>query len=219
MFAVIEMMIMSITKLAESYIDYHPSVKDCLKKRVINYSQLSRRIIKDNSLKSSDFDAVLIAARRYFRKLSKFAAAEDKITSLLSKSRLEIKNKVIVAVINKHIFTDDLLELERKIKKSRNLFYAIEGTDAITIITAASFLGDVRNSFKSSIIKVWTELALVVIASPEEIEDTPGVFSYLCSLLSDRGINVLETMSCWSESLFVVSEADIARVMEALKFQ
>ena len=67
--------------------------------------------------------------------------------------------------------------------------------------------------------KVWPELALVIIASPEEIEETPGVFSYVASLLSDRGINVLEAMSCWSETLFVVSEKDIAKVLEALRFQ
>src|SRR3989338_7947802 len=147
---------MNAAKITESYIDSRPSIKDCLKKKVINYSRLSRQIIKDNGLKSGDFDAVLIAARRYFWKLSKFAAAEDKIRALLSSSRIEIKNKIIVAVIDKHIFTDDLLELERKIKKSRNVFYAIEGTDAITIITAAPFADDIRSVFKSSIMKVWT---------------------------------------------------------------
>ncbi len=209
---------MNVTRLAETYIESHPSVKDCLKKKLVNYSQLSRQIIKDGSLKGRDFDAVLIAVRRYFRKISKSAAAEDKVRLLLSRSRIEIKNKMAAVVIDKHIFTDDLLELERRIKKSRNVFYAIEGTDAITIITAAAFLDDIRNSFKSSIIKTWKDLALVVIASPEEIEETPGVFSYLSALLSDKGINILETMSCWSETLFVVAEADIAKVLEALKF-
>ncbi len=209
---------MNITKLTEQYIETHPSIKDCVKKKLINYSKLARQIIKDNSMKSSDFDAVLVAARRYFRKLSKSASAEDRIRSLLSRSRIEIKSKVAVVVIDKHIFTDDLLELERRIKKSRNAFYAIEGTDAITIITAAAFLDDIHSSFKSSIIKVCADLALVVIASPEEIEETPGVFSYLSALLSDKGINILEAMSCWSETLFVVAEQDIARVLEALRF-
>lgn len=209
---------MNITKVAEQYIEGHPSVKDCLRKRLVNYSQLSRRIMKENGLKGSDFDAVLIAARRYLWKLSKFSAAEDKIRSLLGRSSIDIKTKMAVAVIEKHILTDDLLELERKIKKSRNVFYAIEGTGAITIITAAAFLEDIRGSFKSGIIRVWEGLALVIIASPEEIEETPGVFSYLSGLLADRGINVLEAMSCWSETLFVVSEKDIARVLEALKF-
>ena len=210
---------MNISRVTEGYIEGHPSIKDCLRKKLVNYSQLSRQIIKQNSLKAGDFDAVLIAARRYLWKLSKFTAAEDKIRSLLASSHIEIKNKIVVAVIEKHIYTDDLLELEKKIKKARNVFYAIEGTDAITVITAANFLPDIRGSFKSAVVKTWSELALVAISSPEEIEEIPGVFSYLCSLLSDRGINVLETMSCWSETLFVVSEIDIVRVLEALKFQ
>lgn len=209
---------MNIAKITESCIESHPSIKDCLKKRLVNYSQLSRQVIRENSLKSSDFDAVLIAARRYFRKLSKSATAEDKIRSLLRRSRIEIRNKVAVVVIDKHIFTDDLLELERKIKKSRNVFYAIEGTGAITVITSAAFLGDIRSIFKSGIIRLWEGLALVIIASPEEIEETPGVVAHLTSLLSDRGINIVEHMSCWSETLFVVAEKDIARVLEALKF-
>lgn len=209
---------MNITQLTEQYIEAHPSVKDCLKKKLVNYSQLSRLVIRESGLKNSDFDAVLIAARRYFWKLLKAAAAEDKIRSLLIHSRIEIKSKVTVVVIDKHIFTDDLLELERKIKKSRNVFYAIEGTDAITIITAAAFADDIRSIFKSGIMKLWKDLALVIIVSPEKIEETPGVFSYLSGLLSDRGINVVETMSCWSETLFVVAEADIAKVLEALKF-
>ncbi|MBI3036852.1 hypothetical protein HYY73_03835 [Candidatus Woesearchaeota archaeon] len=209
--------VMNITKLAEHYINERPSIKDCLKKKLVNYSKLSRLVIREHNLKSSDFDAVLIAARRFFLRLSK-SAAEEGVRNILSNSRIDVKTKIVVVVIDKHVFTDDLLELERKIKKSRNVFYIIEGTNAITIITAAAFLGDIRSSFKSSVIKVWAELALVVIASPEEIEETPGVFSYLSGLLSDRGINVLETMSCWSETLFVVAEVDIAKVLEALKF-
>ncbi len=84
----------NITKLTEQYINERPSIRDCLKKKLVNYSQLSRQIIKDSSLKSRDFDAVLIAVRRYFRKISKSAAAEDRIRSLLSRSRIEIKNKI-----------------------------------------------------------------------------------------------------------------------------
>lgn len=210
---------MSITSVTEQYINSHPSTRDCLKTGIVNYSQLSRRIMKEHGLKSSDFDAVLVAARRYFGRLSKQSIVEDKIRSLMAKSSISIKSSVIVAVIDKHVFTDDLLGLEKKVKKSRNIFYAIEGTDSITIITAAAFLGDIKSIFKSSTVRLWQDLALVVISSPEEIEETPGVFSYLSGLLSDRGINVLEAMSCWSETLFVVSENDIAQVLAALKFQ
>jgi hypothetical protein len=209
---------MNLTKTAQKYIDSRPSIRDCLKKQLLNYSELSRQIIIDSGLKNSDFDAVVVAVRRYFLKLSKSPAAQHKITGLLSDSRIDIKNKIMAVVIDKNIFTDDLLDLERKIKKSRNAFYAIEGTDAITIITASVFLKEIQKTFRSSIVRIWQDLAIVVIGSSEEIEEIPGVLSYLASLLSDAGVNVLETMSCWSETLFVVSESDISRVLEALKF-
>ncbi|MBI2145532.1 ACT domain-containing protein [Candidatus Woesearchaeota archaeon] len=211
---------MNLTRLTEQHIEAHPSIRDCLRKRMLNYSQLARSIVKDNNLRARDFDAVLVAARRYSWKLSKSGKviAEDGIRSLLAKSRIDIRTKMAVAVIDKHIYSDDLLDLERKVKGSRNVFYAIEGTDAITVITAASHLAEIQGIFKSSVIRLWKDMALVVISSPEQIEETPGVFSYLSALLSDRGINVLEAMSCWSETLFVVAEADIARVLGALRF-
>lgn len=209
---------MNVAKATEQYINSRPSIRDCIKKKVINYSRLSRQIVRDSGMKLSDFDAVLAASRRCFYGLSKAQSAEDKIRTLLSKSSISIRSKIIVAVIDKRIYTDDLLDMERKVKKSHNPFYAIEGTDAITIITAASFAEDIRKAFKSAIIRFWDEMALVIIGSPSEIEETPGVLSYMASLLSDRGINVVQNMSCWSETLFVVAEQDIAGVLEALKF-
>jgi hypothetical protein len=209
---------MNITKATEQYIDARPSIRDCLKKRLLNYSVLSRMIIADSGLKESDFDAVLVAARRYFYKLSKSQSSEQRIRILLEGSRLDIKNRIVVIVIEKGVFTDDLLELERKVKKSRNVFYAVEGTEAITIITSAAFLPEIQRTFRSNIVQVRKDLALVVICCAQEIEEIPGVISYLASLLSDRGINITETMSCWSETLFVVAETDIVRVLETLRF-
>jgi hypothetical protein len=70
---------MNITKLTESYIAEHPSVKDCLKKGFINYSSLTRQICKDLNLDAKkNFDAVLIACRRYYRKISKETVLEKK---------------------------------------------------------------------------------------------------------------------------------------------
>lgn len=211
---------MNVAKLTESYIDNHPSVRDCIKNRMINYSQLSRRIIKENSLKGGDFDAVLIACRRYYWKMSKAGALDDKIIDILSKSRLEVKTRVAVAVLYKDVFSEDLIEIEKKAKKSRQVFYAVEGTEAITLVISEELLAEVKSTFKSGLKKSWKGLALVLLKSPEGVQDTtPGFLSFLTGKISQQGINILEIMSCWSETLFVVSEQDIARVLEAFRFQ
>ncbi len=210
---------MSVSKAAESYIEGHPSVRDCVKKRLINYSRLSREILRQAGLGKEDFDAVLIACRRYSRKLAKAAVAEDEIIGLLARSRLDVKTKVAVVVLEK-VYSEELIALEKKARRRRDIFYAIEGTEAMTIVVAMDMLSEMKAAFKGSIIKVWENIALVAIRSQVGKQDaTPGFIAFITSKLSQQGINILEIMSCWSETLLVVSESDIARVLEALKFQ
>lgn len=209
---------MNITKAVEEYVDFSPSIKDCLKEQVINYSDLSRKIIKETSLKQSDFDAILVALRRYTKKINALPSFEKRIQKVLSQSKLTITNRVGVIVLEKHIYSDDLLALEKKIKKARDVFYAIEGSGVITIITSEYYLEEIRKTFRANMIKDWNHLALIVISSPEDIEEIPGVYAHLASLLSQKGINVYETMSCWSETLFVVAEKDISRSISTFGF-
>lgn len=210
---------MNITKLTESYIAEHPSVKDCLKKGLINYSSLTRQICKDKDLSEKDnFDAILIACRRYFRKVSKEKSSEDDVLKILKESKLEVKNKIVVVVLEKDIYYSHILDLQKDIKKKSELFHIIEGSNTITLITSQEFLDIVKKYFKNKIIKVTESLAEVTLKSPEDLEDIPGVIAYLTSLLSENGINIIETMSTWTDTLFVIGSKDIAKVMELLSF-
>ena len=41
---------------------------------------------------------------------------------------------------------------------------------------------------------------------------------YLYSLFGENGINIIETMSTWTDTLFVIEEKDVGRVMGILRF-
>ena len=210
---------MSITKLTEHYIAEHPSVNDCLKKGLINYSSLTRNICKDLNLDlNKNFDAVLIACRRYYRKVSKEPVLEDKIINILKDSKLEVKTKIVVVLVEKNIYYGNLIELQKEVKKKSELFHIIEGSNTMTIITAHEFLGIVKKLFKNKIIKISEGLAEVTLKSSEDMENTPGVVAHLSTLLAENGINIIETMSTWTDTLFVIAEKDIARVMGLLRF-
>lgn len=208
----------STTKLTEEYISKNPSIKDCLKKGLINYSQLSRLIAKELDIKKTSNEAILIASRRFKEKLMKEEDYQLKIIDLLKKSQLDIKNKIIVAIIDKYIYPDKLIELEKQVKKNRDIFFAIEGTDAITLVTSEKYLPEIKKSFKSSIIKITENLAMIIIKSPKELETTTGVTAYLYSKFGANGVNIYETMSCWTDNIFVVDEKDIAKCMGFLRF-
>lgn len=210
---------MSITKLAEGYILRHPSVKDCLKNGVINYSSLSRKIAAELKLDpKKNFDAILIACRRLKRKLKNEDISEKKILEVLKDSKIEIKNKVIAIVLEKDIFFGNLLSLEKEIKKDKEIFRVIEGLSAITIITSENFLSRIQKIFKSKIIVENKRLAEITIKSPKEIENIPGAYAYLCSLFGENNINIVETLSCWTDTIFLIKEEDAGKVIGLMRF-
>lgn len=208
----------TITKLTEQYLASHPSIRDCLKKRVINYSKLARLIRKELNDKKITMEAILIACRRAAAKMHKEKSEEDAILRVLNGSELEIKNKIVVVIIDKEIYTDNLADIEKKIRKKADTFYAIEGTNSFTLITTEKYLDDIKKLFEHDIIKVNKDLALIILKSPQTLEYTRGVMGYLSSLFSEHNVNIYETISCWTDTIFVVAETDVARVMEFLKF-
>ena len=209
----------NITKLTEQYIAEHPSVKDCLKKGLINYSSLTRKLCKDLDLDlKKNFDAILIACRRYQRKVSKEVVLENKIIKILKASKLEVKTKIVVFLVEKDIYYGHMIELQKEIKNKSELLHIIEGSKTITVITSYEFLSVVKKLFKNKIIKISENLAEVTLKSSEDLEETVGVIAYLSNLLAENGINIIETMSTWTDTLFVISEKDIPKVMELLSF-
>jgi len=207
------------TKLTENYIIQHPSIKDCLKNDLINFSSLSRKIAEDLNLNlKKNFDAILIACRRFQRKLKREETFENNIIKILSRSKIEIKNKIIAVVLEKDIFFGTLLNIEREIKKKNEIFRIIEGISAITIITSEEFIDLIEKSFRNKIILTNKNLAEITIKSPKEIETTPGAYAHMCSLFAENNINIVETLSCWTDTIFLVDEKDVGKVMELLRF-
>lgn len=210
---------MNITKVTEKYINEHPSIKDCVRKGLINYSALTRQIGKDINLElKKNFDAILIACRRYFEKVKKEKVLEDKIINILKQSKLEVKNKIVVVLVEKDVYYGHLLELQKEVKKRAELFHIIEGSNTMTVITSNEFLDNIKKLLKNKIIKITENLAEVTLKSSEDMEQTPGVIAYLTTLLAENGINIIETMSTWTDTLFVIDEKDISKVMGVLRF-
>ena len=56
------------------------------------------------------------------------------------------------------------------------------------------------------------------IKSPEDIETTPGAYAYLCSLFGENNINIVETLSCWTDTIFLIKEEDAGKVINLMKF-
>jgi len=205
----------TITKLTQEFIQKNPSIKDCLRKGLINYSALSRLISKEQ--KGTTKEAILIAARRYKEKIFKQPNYENKIKTLLKNTEIEVKNKIFTLQVEKR-YSERTPELQKKIAKEQGIFYQIEGSSAITLISSDRYKKDIKQIHKNYIINESENLVLVILKSGKEIEHIPGVVAYLYSLFAENNINIIEEMSCWTDTLFVVKEKDLNKIIELLKF-
>jgi aspartokinase len=207
---------MNIAGLTREYISQHHHLKECLRLGLINYSALAREVC---SYAGTDrFDAVLVACRRLASRIKGQDSEGKRIRQLLKQSRIELKNRIVVVVIEKPRDYERLYQVQKSIKKERGDFHIIEGAHAIVIISEQKFLPLIRETFRSVILKTTQGLAQISMAFDEKIESTPGVVAQIYGLLADNGINVLEEMSSWIELMIVVDEKEAVRAMQVLSF-
>lgn len=198
----------SIAERTRSYIDAHPSIKDCISKDLINYSSLARQIMKDLSIKNEE--AVMIACRRYAVKLAK-RDHEREILRILASSRLEVKTKIsIVTAKNDWTVLQRLEAVFQKLINEKAIMQVIQGAQAITVIADEKLKNEVVNAVgRENVLKVRQDLVEITVKSPERIVETTGVFAYLASNLAENNVNVVETVSCYTDSIFIVNESDM----------
>jgi len=198
----------SVAERTRAYIDAHPSIKDCISKDLINYSSLARQIMKDRGIKNEE--AVMIACRRYAVKLAKRDHERD-ILRILAGSRLEVKTKIcIVTAKNDWTVLQRLETVFQKFINEKAIMQVIQGAQAITVIADEKLKSEVVNAVgRENILKVRQDLVEITVKSPERIVETSGVFAFLASNLAENNVNVVETVSCYTDTIFIVNEADM----------
>ncbi len=205
----------SIAEQTRIYIDAHPSIKDCISKDLVNYSSLARLIMKETGIKNEE--AVMIACRRYAVKLGRQDHEKD-ILRVLRNSRLELKTKIcIITAKNDWTVLHRLETIFKKLLNEKAIMQVIQAAHAITIIADDKLKGEVLSAVgQENVLKIRQNLVEIAVKSPERIAETSGVFAFLANNLAEGGINVLETVSVYTDSVFIVDEADMIQAYSIL---
>jgi len=206
----------SLAERTRAYIDAHPSVKDCIAKGLINYSSLARMIMKEIDVDNEE--AVMIACRRYAGRLNTTSDHELSILKILKDSRLEMRTKTcIVTAKNDWTVLHKMDNLFKDLWNENSIMQCVQSASAVTII-ADSMLKEriVDTVGRFNIIKIRENLVEIAVKSPEKIVDTSGVIAYLITNLSDAGINIEETVSCHTDTIFIVGERDMINAYSVL---
>lgn len=192
----------NISELVWLYIKRRPILKASIKENIVNFSSLARKISIELFGNTKKVNAIKMALVRHSKKLFQIQEnLEDQILNVLRKSSLTIKTKVSVLISS------------REIPSLKYLSY-VESSGTITYIVEDNELEKIKKSKFS--LNTETTLNLIVVHSPPSIEETPGVISYLIDSLSSEGINIVEFVSCYTDTLLVIRQADTSRAQEIL---
>lgn len=192
----------SISELVWLYIKRRPFLKEVLRERIVNYSALSRKISLEAFGDESKENAVKMALVRLSERLNEQEESlEHRILSTLKKSSITIRSKVAVVISH------------RELEGVRYLSYT-ESKGTLTYIIEEKDLEKARSA-KSSI-RVEQNLNLISVHSPPELEEVPGVIAYMLAALAGEGINIIEFVSCYTDTILVVRQAETVRAYEIL---
>lgn len=192
----------NISELVWLYIKRRPFLKEILREKVVNYSALARKLSAEAFGTRKHENAVKMALFRLSHKLRETEEnMEGKILKVLHGSSLSIRSKVAAAIVL------------REIEGLKYLSY-VESKGNVTYIVEEKELEKIQKS--RNLLRIQTNLNLITIHSLPELEDTPGVISYVLGALASEGINVVEFVSCYTDTLLVVKQADTTRTYEIL---
>jgi ACT domain len=187
---------MSVAQNVRDHLRNKPYLLEALEKGIVNLSELSRQIQQD--IKSEDISAIKAALRRYSEELQKHKQnREEKVLLLLKRSSIAVYDRKAVMITSKEVNSKDGMKVDLLDK----FVYLVDRNDLPERVNA---------------LMKHDNCTMIVVHSPEELEATPGVVAFLATILAEQSLNIIEFISCWTETIIVVEKKDSLKVYEIL---
>lgn len=205
---------MNISEATRKILSRYPYIEDYMGRGIINYRGLARDIREDVARElggAVNIQSIVSSVRRH--PVSRGRRGNEKVFGILSAS--EVSLKYDVGTLNVSL-NDSSPEMENLLKTGAD-YIMIRGIETLTVVVPEGLIGTFKEQLKGTVINSNEGLASVIVKSPEEIAETPGIISHLAGILAAEGINVVEMMSSYTETWFIVSEGDALKTIEAIR--
>ncbi|MGA2681327.1 MAG: ACT domain-containing protein [Candidatus Bathyarchaeia archaeon] len=187
---------MSVAQSVRNYLRNKPYLLEALEKGIVNLSELARQIQKE--LKTKDPSAIKAALRRYSEELQKHKQKrEEKVLHLLKRSSIAVYDRKSVIITGKEVNSKTGMKVDLLDK----FVYLLDRSDLPERI---------------NVLMKHDNCTMIVVHSPEELEATPGVVAFIATLLAEQSVNIVEFISCWTETIIVIEKKDSLKVYETL---
>jgi len=188
----------SVAQLVRDTIQTRPSLLDALNMKIVNFSALAR--ILQAELGEGSLEAVKAAIIRVADEISTDRSLrEEAVRGILKTSRVRLQDKigVVISPIRldiPHIVTAHL-------------------TDQYVYIVDQTIIKDPLPNQ----VQFQKNLVALILLSPEVVEETPGFVAFVTQLLASRNINIVEFISCSTNTIIILDGTQALQAFSLLQ--
>lgn len=188
----------SVAQLVRDTIQMRPSLLDALNMKVVNYSALARLLQEE--MGEGSLEAVKAAIIRVADEISEDRGLrEEAVLGILKESKVRLQDKIAVVISPirldiPHIVTAHLTD---------QYVYIVDQT------TMKQRLPEQ--------VKVESNQVALILLSPLRVETTPGFVAFVTQLLASRNLNIVEFISCSTNTIIILSPRDALTAFSLLQ--
>jgi aspartokinase len=205
----------NITKSVRAIIDNDLSFQDAMQRGYCNLSAMAR-IIKPSidAIVGTDVDIEsIVTALKRTRKDYKIPYTS--VEPIIAGSKISLRTDVAKLSIVKNKKTVE--KIAKPLTVHYDSFISVsESVNSVTLIFDQLILEKMKSIFDDDTLEVESNLAAIIVQSPEEIIKTPGCALIFYNQLARRHVNIEDTISCYTDTIMLVNMNDVAKAFNAL---
>lgn len=190
----------SVARLVKEILEKRPFLVDALRLNIVNYSALSRLLQRELGRGSPEaIKAALLRARDELAQRK--GIQEEKVIDLLRRTKVKLQDKIAVIISR-----EDL-----------NIPYLVTAhlTDSHVYVVDQTEMRELGRLEED--VEITSDLVALILTSPPEVESTPGFVALITQLLASRNINILEFLSCFTNTVIVLDSRDALEAFSLLQ--
>jgi len=188
----------SIAQQVRDTIQMRPSILDALNMKIVNFSALAR--ILQEEIGEGSSEAVKAAVIRVADEISEDRSLREKaVQSILKDTKVRLQDKIGVVISSirldiPHIVTAHL-------------------TDQYVYIVDQTIM---KNQLPEKV-QFQKNLVALILLSPPMVEETPGFVAFITQLLASRNINIVEFISCSTNTIIILHGSQALKAFSLLQ--
>ena len=213
----------SLAEITRKILLEYPEIDYYLRRGWVNHRAIARDLKPEIEAElgwAVEVEAIATAIRRYAETIRKSRVSYPKgERKILAKSRVHLMSRVAVITFKPNWeLARELRKISKEItERGGELILFAQSPINMTFGVDEQHLDKILEvAKKSDIIQLRKNLSAIVMVSPEEIAETPGVIAKVASKLGREGVNIVEMISSFTATTFLIDKENAQKAYQIM---